>query len=38
VFERLPASDCGGGQTGCADYAQWQADWQHITGEPAASG
>ena len=38
VFDQLPASDCGGGQTGCTDYAQWQADWQHITGEPAASG
>ncbi len=38
MFDQLPASDCGGGQTGCTDYAQWQADWQHITGEPAASG
>jgi putative spermidine/putrescine transport system substrate-binding protein len=35
VFDHLPASDCGDGTTGCTDYAQWQTDWRHITGEPA---
>lgn len=32
IFEHLPVKDCGNGQTGCTDYAQWQAAWQHITG------
>lgn len=35
VFDHLPVSDCGNGQTGCTDYTQWQSDWQHVTGEPA---
>jgi putative spermidine/putrescine transport system substrate-binding protein len=38
VFDHLPAIDCGTGQTGCTGYAQWQADWRHLTGEPAAVG
>jgi putative spermidine/putrescine transport system substrate-binding protein len=37
VFEHLPASDCGGGKAGCADYAQWQTDWRRITGETSPS-
>ncbi len=37
VFDHVPASDCGDGKTGCADYAQWQTGWQSITGEPAPS-
>ena len=37
VFDHLPASDCGDGKTGCADYAQWQTDWQRITGKPSLS-
>ena len=35
VFEHLPVSDCGTGQTACTGYAQWQADWRHLTGEAA---
>jgi putative spermidine/putrescine transport system substrate-binding protein len=37
IFDHLPDSDCGDRKTGCADYAQWQADWQHITGKPSPS-
>lgn len=35
VFDHLPVSDCGTGQTGCTGYAQWQADWRRLTGEAA---
>ena len=38
VFDHLPVSDCGTGQTGCTGYAQWQSDWRHLTGETAAAG
>ena len=38
VFDHLPVSDCGTGQTGCTGYAQWQTDWRHLTGEAAAAG
>jgi putative spermidine/putrescine transport system substrate-binding protein len=37
VFDHLPVSDCGTGQTDCTDYAQWQSGWQHITGEPTVT-
>jgi putative spermidine/putrescine transport system substrate-binding protein len=37
VFDHLPVSNCGNGQTGCTDYTQWQSDWQHITGEPTVT-
>jgi putative spermidine/putrescine transport system substrate-binding protein len=38
VFDHLPVSDCGTGQTGCTGYAQWQTDWRHLTGAAAAAG
>jgi putative spermidine/putrescine transport system substrate-binding protein len=38
VFDHLPVSDCGAGQTGCTGYAHWQTDWRHLTGEAAAAG
>jgi putative spermidine/putrescine transport system substrate-binding protein len=37
VFDHLPVSDCGNGQTGCTDYPQWQSDWRHVIGSPAPS-
>lgn len=37
VFDHLPVSDCGNGQTDCTDYTQWQSDWQHITGQPTVT-
>jgi len=35
VFEHLPVSDCGNGQTGCTTYEQWQTAWQRVTSLPA---
>ncbi len=34
VFEHVPVSDCGNGQTGCTTYEQWQAAWQRVTPLP----
>jgi putative spermidine/putrescine transport system substrate-binding protein len=30
VFEHLPVSGCGQGQTGCTTYGQWKTAWQRI--------
>jgi putative spermidine/putrescine transport system substrate-binding protein len=37
VFEHLPLSDCGGGRTGCVDYARWQAAWNRMVPPPPGS-
>ncbi len=34
VFEHLPVSGCGHGQTGCTTYGPWKTAWQRVAALP----